>query len=524
MSYLVFARKYRPQTFEQVVQQSHVTRTLANAIAAQRVAHAILFAGPRGTGKTTVARILAKAMNCHNGPTATPCNACPSCLEITAGHSADVFEIDGASNNSVDQVRELRENLKYIPASSRFKIYIIDEVHMLSLAAFNALLKTLEEPPEHVLFMFATTEVQKIPITILSRCQRHDLRRIDGQAIAEHLQFICEAEKAQIDLPSLALIAQEAGGSIRDGLSLLDHVLACAQGPVTVQLIGDLLGVVDRQHLQDMAQAVFQRDLKSVLEAIDAVWRHGYEMKRFYADLVAYFHQLSVLKMGDWAHQVVDLPRQELEQMRSQVENVPESYLLQIVDLLFKAEASVKFSSQPKLGLEMIFLKLFQTAPALPIETLIDQLDRLQVKVCSDVGPDQPNQQTSTAHAAQQAQATVPVENTVEAEPQQMASSVPMDTESLWTAVKDSVTNEKPSLAGFLNRCELRSNGEGQLMLAVGGNEFTLKNVSKQLTYLERICSQQLGQPVKLTAVADFADASQKKNIKRRPTGCGNRP
>ena len=179
MSYLVLARKYRPQTFEEVVGQAHVTRTLANAIETRRVAHAILFSGPRGTGKTTVARILAKAMNCSEGPTATPCNQCQSCREITSGNAADVFEIDGASNNSVDQVRELRENLQYMPVHSRHKIYIIDEVHMLSLAAFNALLKTLEEPPSHVMFMFATTEPQKIPITILSRCQRHDLRRID---------------------------------------------------------------------------------------------------------------------------------------------------------------------------------------------------------------------------------------------------------------------------------------------------------------------------------------------------------
>ena len=192
MSYLVLARKYRPQTFDQVVQQEHVTRTLANAISTGRVAHAILFSGPRGTGKTTVARILAKAMNCKSGPAPVPCNTCRSCREITGGRSVDVYEIDGASNNSVDQVRELRENVKYMPAHSRYKIYIIDEVHMLSTAAFNALLKTLEEPPPHVLFMFATTEPRKIPITILSRCQRHDFGLIGVDSIARHMEMICK--------------------------------------------------------------------------------------------------------------------------------------------------------------------------------------------------------------------------------------------------------------------------------------------------------------------------------------------
>ncbi len=514
MSYLVFARKYRPQTFDQVVQQSHVTRTLANAIAAGRVAHAMLFSGPRGTGKTTVARILAKAMNCAQGPTAQPCNACQSCEEITAGSSADVFEIDGASNNSVDQVRELRENLKYMPVHSRYKIYIIDEVHMLSLAAFNALLKTLEEPPEHIMFMFATTEVHKIPITILSRCQRHDLRRIDGQAIADHLKFICASESVEIDDVSLSLIAREAGGSMRDSLSLLDHVLACAKGPVTADLISELLGVVDAKHLFDLSQAVFEGNLQKVLEGIDAVWRNGYEIKRFYSDLVVHFHHLTLVKQGPQTAQLADLPKHEIDQMREQVEPVSASYLLQVFDALFHAEATIKFSSQPRLGLEMVFMKLFQTAPTLPIDSLIEHLDQLQDKVgrhpaLSDrvEHPSEVSVRKEAAQSAPQAQ--------MEAKPDKGTRPVE-DIGAVWSSIVREISDQKPSLAGFLGKCSLRYGAEGQLELEVRGNAFTLKNIKKHQKAIEAQCSAYMDQPVSLKIKANFEDQAVKKKKKQK--------
>jgi DNA polymerase-3 subunit gamma/tau len=271
MSYLVLARKYRPQSFEQVVAQAHITLTLSNAISADRVAHAILFSGPRGTGKTTVARILAKAMNCKNGPTPSPCNECSSCKEITDGHAVDVYEIDGASNNSVDQVRELRENLKYMPAGSLYKIYIIDEVHMLSTPAFNALLKTLEEPPAHVMFIFATTEPQKIPITILSRCQRHDFKRINLESISSHLAFICSREDFDINDDSLEIIAREAGGSMRDAISLLDQVMSCSQESITHEQLLDILGVIDRKFLFGLSDAILRGELTTALDVLDDI-------------------------------------------------------------------------------------------------------------------------------------------------------------------------------------------------------------------------------------------------------------
>jgi DNA polymerase III subunit gamma/tau len=514
MSYLVFARKYRPQTFEQVVQQSHVTQTLTNAITAGRVAHAILFSGPRGTGKTTVARILAKAMNCVQGPTAQPCNQCQSCKEITGGSSADVFEIDGASNNSVDQVRELRENLKYMPVRSRYKIYIIDEVHMLSLAAFNALLKTLEEPPEHILFMFATTEAHKIPITILSRCQRHDLRRIEGEAIAGHLKFICEAEAVEIDEMSISLIAREGGGSMRDSLSLLDHVLACAQGPVTAGLIGELLGVVDRKHLFDLSQAVIDRKLQSVLEGIDTVWRNGYEIKRFYADLVAHFHHLVLVKQGPRAAQLADLPNHEIDLMRTQVKNVSTSFLLQIFEALFQTEATIKLSSQPRLGLEMVFLKLFQSAPALSIDSLIDHLDRLQGKIgCNPTPPDSvalPDQTAEEADVSPSAPSAP-----LEAEAGKGKPPVE-DIDALWQCVVREISDKKPSLAGFLGKCALRSGQDGVLELEVRGNEFTLKNITKHQQIIETQCNSYTDRPVALKIVANFEDQATHRKEKKK--------
>jgi DNA polymerase-3 subunit gamma/tau len=513
MSYIVFARKYRPQTFEQVIGQTHVTQTLANAIGADRVAHAILLSGPRGTGKTTIARIMAKAMNCEKGPAGNPCNCCRSCNEITEGRAADVFEIDGASNNSVEQVRELRENLKYLPVHSRYKIYIIDEVHMLSLAAFNALLKTLEEPPSHILFMFATTELHKIPITILSRCQRHDLRRIDAEAISGQLMQICEAEQAQIDEQGLALIAREAAGSMRDGLSLLDHVLSCADGPVTAQHISDLLGVMERKHLLDFSGAVFARDIDAVLEKIDAVWRHGHEIKRFYADLVSHFHQLALLKIRSRANYQVDLPSREIDRMASQVADLPQSYLLQIFDGLFQAEHAIKISSQPKLALEMIFLRLFQTAPALPIDTLIRKLDQLRAGI-SETQP--PLQYAENAAVSD----SVP-ETPTAAHPaatRQAPADKPPNLENLqevWRKVQSQVAEKKPSLAAFLNSCNPLSAADGCLELEVKGSAFTLKSIKKQMGLLESVCSHVAGRQMRIKLVENIHDTQANREKKK---------
>lgn len=391
MSYLVLARKYRPQRFDEVVRQEHITVTLGNAVTTGRLAHAILFSGPRGTGKTTVARILAKCVNCAQGPTDTPCNECRSCREITAGHAADVFEIDGASNNRVENIRELRDNAGYMPAHSPYKIYIIDEVHMLSDSAFNALLKILEEPPAHVMFFFATTEPNKIPITILSRCQRHDFRLIDIDALIAHMDRICREEGIEIGTEGLTLIAREAEGSVRDSLSLLDQVLSSARGSVTTEQILDILGGIDRVVLFDISEAVFAGDTGGIIAIIDQLYERGHPMYKLAGRIIEHFRNLLLVKMDGGKETLADVPEHERNIMAAQVKDISETWLNQILDRLLKDEGLVKIASNPKIALEMVFLKILQIRPALSMDTLIEKIDLLQKQVMQTMdGPDSP--------------------------------------------------------------------------------------------------------------------------------------
>src|SRR3990167_1026148 len=280
MSYIVLARKWRPTVFEKVVGQEHVTTTLRNAIIEKRIAHAYLFSGPRGVGKTTVARIFAKALNCSHGPTPSPCNECQSCKEITTNISVDVIEIDGASNTSVDNVREIRENIKYLPSRGRYRIYIIDEVHMLSNPAFNALLKTLEEPPSHAIFIFATTESHKIPDTVLSRCQRFDFKRISLKEIQDHIKFVAKTEGVNIADKAIYLIAREVDGSLRDAHSLLDQVIAFAGSDIKESDVVDALGLLDRTLLFQLSEAIIDKNGKGCLKLVEKVYNFGYDLKR----------------------------------------------------------------------------------------------------------------------------------------------------------------------------------------------------------------------------------------------------
>ncbi|MEA1969788.1 MAG: DNA polymerase III subunit gamma/tau, partial [Thermodesulfobacteriota bacterium] len=382
MSYQVLALKYRSQTFQDVIGQPHVTTTLANAISSDRVAHAILFTGPRGTGKTTIARILAKAMNCADGPAPTPCNQCNSCKSITASSSPDVFEIDGASNNSVDQIRDLRDNVAYMPSSSTYKIYIIDEVHMLSNAAFNALLKTLEEPPAHVIFIFATTESHKIPVTILSRCQRHDLGRIPLSLIAGHLQDLCRKEGFTLSEESINLIAAEADGSMRDALSLLDRIISSSpEKVITHESIIINLGIIDKLIIFDISAALFKSNGAKLLELINRVHEQGHDLKKFYSNIISHFRDLAVVKICKKNTNVADMSNHDREKIISMVESLSQTYLTQILDILLKEETLIRFSSHTKSALEMVLLKLVQIRPGFEIDELIEKLDNIAKRI-----------------------------------------------------------------------------------------------------------------------------------------------
>lgn len=386
MSYEVIARKYRPQTFSDVVGQSHLVTTLANAIRTGRVAHAYLFVGPRGTGKTSTARIFAKALNCEKGMSTEPCNVCDSCREITAGNSLDVMEIDGASNNGVEQVRDLRDSARFMPARGRFKIYVIDEVHMLSTGAFNALLKTLEEPPAHVKFIFATTEAHKVPATILSRCQRFDLRRISSREIAERLRHIVGAEGLQADDAALDAIARGADGGMRDAQSALDQLLSSCAGGVTEQDVTNIFGLISQRSLADLAGAVARGDASRVLDLVAEFDASGKDLYRVMTDLLAMLRDVVVYALTRRKDHLADLPEAQARALTEQAAALDPSRLLRVVEILVESEGRLRGSLSRRTLLEVILLRACRVAGVASLEELVRQVEQLK----NHLGPPDP--------------------------------------------------------------------------------------------------------------------------------------
>jgi DNA polymerase-3 subunit gamma/tau len=398
VSYLVLARKYRPQSFEDLVGQSHVARTLANAIAQNRVAHAFLFTGVRGVGKTTSARLLAKCLNClgadgkATGPTATPCQVCAACKEIAAGNDIDVQEIDGASYNGVDEVRRLQEGLAFRPARDRFKIYIVDEVHMLSNAAWNAFLKTLEEPPPHVKFIFATTEVHKVPVTILSRCQRYDFKLIATQMIAKRLREVLSLEKLEAEDAAVAVLAREAAGSMRDAMSLLDQVIAYGGAKLTAEDVARVLGVADRAILHELASALVAGDAAAALKVVDRIAQQGFDLVHVAKDVLAHLRNLVVAKVCGEAHdrELLDLADEEVADVRALAVKADADDLQRLFQGFSRAFDEIARSGQPKMALEMTLVRLARRPALLPLDELLVRLGDLERRLATGAAPATP--------------------------------------------------------------------------------------------------------------------------------------
>jgi len=399
VSYEVFARKYRPQTFDDLVGQAHVSRTLKNAVAQNRLAHAYLFVGPRGVGKTSTARILAKSLNCVKGPTVTPCGECDNCGEIAAGNSLDVIEIDGASNNSVEDVRQLRENVRYAPAKGRYKIYLIDEVHMLSPAAFNALLKTLEEPPEHVKFIFATTEPQKVLPTILSRCQRFDLHRIAANLIAKHLQFIAGKENITLEQAAAHAIARGAEGGLRDAESMLDQLVAFCGEKISENDVLDVFGFTSEQTVVDLTGRILRGETPDAIDLLHQQSEAGKDMMRLMSDLIAYLRDLLVFKAKPDALKE-DVEAEVQTSLAAQAELVTTDRLLELVDQFAAAEGRMKWVPNKKLHFEVAIIKAIQSLGQATLDEVIEKLSQLRDGKSVAAGADRGGEPSQARKAA----------------------------------------------------------------------------------------------------------------------------
>ena len=474
MSYLVIARKWRPQRFEDIAGQEHIARTLQNAIRTARIAHAYLFTGVRGVGKTTAARILAKALNCESGPTPTPCNHCSQCEEIAQGNSIDVLEIDGASNRGIDEIRQIIENVRYQPAKCRFKIYIIDEVHQVTKDAFNALLKTLEEPPPSVKFILATTEPHRLPDTILSRCQRYDFRRISLREIVQRLGAIAKSEGLNITDGALVLLAREADGSMRDAQSLLEQVLAFAepaqdkdkQPVVDESLLEEIFGLAERRVLYQLSAAVLRGDARQCVELVAEVVNQGRDPNRFSRDLVEHFRNLVVARVcgpnevstggrnlaaGDAL--LLDLPDQEIVDVGEQVRNVPVELLLDYFDFMAAGDEEIGRSPMPRFALETVLIRLATLPKTLPVTELIERLERLEGKSLGGI---------ASESGSMRGKETAPVRP-----PLPSGVTNRTDASDVWREFVTFVSKEKKFLASHLASSTALALPPGQLRISV---------------------------------------------------------
>lgn len=459
MSYIVLARKYRPNNFDEVIGQDHITELLKKSISSNRVGHAYLFCGPRGIGKTSCARILAKALNCKNGPTLKPCGKCPACQEITAGNNFDVLEIDGASNRGIDEIRTIRENVKFAPSYGNYKIYIIDEVHMLTLEAFNALLKTLEEPPEHVKFIFATTDPNKVPSTIISRCQRYDFKRIGLKASVEALVKIAKKEHFKIAQEALYAISKASQGSFRDALSIMDQVSAINVRDIKTQDVYSMLGLVEMELLFELGNMISGKDCSGALKTFGTIVDSGKDIKQLIKDLVEHFRNLMVMKVGGKTlGRLLDYPIAIKEMYLAQSKQLSLAEILKAIDLLIEAQDTARITESFKIPLEIAFAKMTYQEGAQntrPVETKaaapIKQASRVNKSTArpKDVVP--PKLSPAGILKSQKGQINASSDGKKEAKADVVSGKLNLEAvKKSWGALTYAVSREKMFLATYL--------------------------------------------------------------------------
>lgn len=496
MSYMVIARKWRPKTFDEIVGQPHVSKTLKNAIANNRIAHAYLFAGTRGIGKTTTARVMAKALNCVDGPTPEPCNQCIECKEISSGRAIDVIEIDGASNRGIDEIRDLRERAIYAPSRGKYKIYIIDEVHMLTKEAFNALLKILEEPPGHIIFMFATTEINKVPITILSRCQCFDLKRISVQDIVDHLSMISEKEGIKVDKENLFLIAKSAEGSMRDAQSLLDQIVSFGGKDVERESVVTILGIVDQEIFKALMEGINRKDADTLLKIMQDLTLYGHDMGLFCRDLLEFIRCLMITKISKDPYSLIELPKTRIDEMKDLASKFTIKELHQMFDILSKTEAEIRHSTDPLLPFEMALLKLTKIRSLKSVEDIIERLSNIEKSFT--VKEDFPEKsQTTKTFQKETEEKKISLPETPYSQEEKVKSAEEL--EDIWSRVVKHSEKKKewlPSVLEHLSPLSLKG-----AILELGflkKNNFCIETIKDNMELISEATREALGKEIKL--------------------------
>jgi DNA polymerase-3 subunit gamma/tau len=512
--YLVFARKWRPKTFDEVVGQQHVVRSLKNAITMNRVAGAYLFSGMRGVGKTSMARIFARSINCENGPTITPCGECKNCVEIAGGSSLDVVEIDAASNNGVDEVRDLRERVQYAPANCRKKIYIIDEVHMLSTAAFNAFLKTLEEPPPHTVFIMATTEQNKIPETVLSRCQCFEFRAISDSQIAERLREMAEKEKMEITPGALMMVARRAEGSMRDAQSLLDQASAYGGGLLNEDALGLVLGLVSREKTWDIMRSVIARDADTALERVRGLYFSGFDAGVIIRELCDASRTLAVAKVSGSPEKILDDPPDMIKSVVEMVGEVSIGRLQQFYDILLRAKEQTK-SGNPLSVLEMAMIKMVRLDDVIPVSEILDMLRTLP---SGEAAPISASVSKPPVRPAAVATRTVP-DSAPDFADEPMPPPEDARLSGPWDVVKAAVTAKRPMFGVALDKALDFSIVNGQAVITYSAEQKLPKaqcEANKEMleTEIEKVFGKKMSISIVLTANVENA-ASRESDEKK---------